>query len=342
MGDRFQVVRLLTWGAGIAGLTVGLFATLLSAAAQQPAKMSRIGVLATLPRPAPDSSSPYNVFLRELRTLGHVEGQNITIAWHHTEANPERRRREAATLVAWKPDVVLAAGELEVKALNEVDPKVPIVVAGASDLVAAGLVRSLAQPRTNVTGIHTISGDLIPKRLELLKELIPQLQRVAMLYDPRRGAATSNQAGVFAAADTAAKQLSVRLQRFAASSGDDLDRIFPDMKRGAEAALVMSNQFTVAHRQRIIDLAARHRLPTMYDFRTFVEVGGLVSYGSKLSENYRRAAQLVDRILKGAKPSDIPVEQPMELELLINMKTAKALGLTISPLMLGRAEQVSE
>ena len=325
----------------IAGLSVGVFATLLTAAAQQPAKVSRIGVLVTLPRPAAASSSPYNAFLRELQNLGHVEGQNINIAWHHTDGNPERRRREAVTLAAWKPDVVLATADLEARALHELDASVPIVVAGAGDLVASGLAQSLAQPRGNVTGIQTLGAALIPKRLEILKELIPRTQRVALLYDDR-ALDSSRLAAIFADADTAAKRLSIRVQRYAVSSGDDLDRAFTDMKRRVEAVITLDTQLMVAHRARIIDLAARHRLPTMYGFRTFVEAGGFAAYGAKLSEHYRRAAQFVDRILKGAKPADIPVEQPKELELVINMKTAKVLGLTIAPLLLGRAEQITE
>jgi putative tryptophan/tyrosine transport system substrate-binding protein len=176
-------------------VALGLFATLRTAVAQQPAKVSRIGVLVSLPRPAPASSSPYNAFLQELPNLGYVEGQNMTIAWHHTEGNFERRQREAAALVAWRPDVVLGVGEPEVRALHEVDASLPIVVAGAGDLVLAGLAHSLAQPRGNVTGLQ-IGVVLTPKRLEILTELIPGLQRVALLYDRRDDFVTYNPAAI--------------------------------------------------------------------------------------------------------------------------------------------------
>ena len=326
----------------IAGLTVGLFATLLTTtAAQQPGKISRIGVLVSNPRPAPASSSPYNAFLQELRTLGYVEGQTMTIAWHHTEGNLERRRREAAALVAWKPHVVLAATELEVRALHEVDASIPIVVAGAGDLVAAGLAHSLAQPRGNVTGLQ-LGECLAPKRLEVLTEVIPRVQRVALLYDRRDDSVMSSPACISADVDAAARRLSIRVQRYAVSTGDDLDRAFPDMKRSAEAVLVVDNPLMFGNRQRIVDLAARHRLPTIHSARSFVEAGAFVSYGRNVSDQYRRAAPFVDRILKGAKPSEMPVQQSMDFELVINMKTAKALRLTIPPSLLSRAERIGE
>jgi putative ABC transport system substrate-binding protein len=210
----------------IAGLTVGLFATLLATTAAQPAKIPRIGVLVSNPRPAAASSSPYNAFPQELRHLGYVEGHTMTIAWHHTDGNLERRRREAAALVAWKPHVVLAATELEVRALHEVDASIPIVVAGASDLVAAGLAHTLAQPRGNVTGLQ-LGACLAPKRLEILTELIPRVQRVALLSDRRDDV---DPTCLFADVDAAAKKLSIRVHRYSVSTRDDLDRAFPDIK----------------------------------------------------------------------------------------------------------------
>jgi putative ABC transport system substrate-binding protein len=333
----FAVVRL------VAGLTLSLFATLLTADAQQPGKVWRIGVLLTLPRPVPASSHPYNTFLQELRNLGYIEGQNITIAWHHTEGNPERRRREAATLAEWKPDVVLTSTHSEAVAIHEVNASVPVVVGAGGDLVAQGVVDSLARPGGNVTGLQILLAEVAPKRLEILKELMPRLQRVALLYEtPRTAGSARYLPQLLADLDTAAKSLSVRIWRFEVTSGDDTDRAFTDMKRCCQAVIVIVGPLITAHRPRIIQLAARHSLPAMYDVRTWVEAGGLVSYGANLSLLFRRAAQFVDRILKGAKPADLPVEQPTEFELVINMKTAKALGLTIPPSLLQRVDRVIE
>lgn len=333
---KFAAVKL------VAGLTFGLFATLLTADAQ-PGRVWRIGVLVSLPRPVPASPHPYNAFLQELRNLGYVEGQNVTIEWRHTEGNPERRRREAATLVAWKPDVVLTPGAAEARALHEVDASIPIVVAAEGDFVEAGLADNLARPRGNVTGLQTLSRDLAPKRLEILKELMPRLQRVAVLHEtPRTETASFLLATLFAAVDTAARRLSVRVGRFEVASEHDLDRVFADIKRDSEAAIILASPFMVVHRPRMTQLAIRHRLPTMHTYRSFVEAGGLASYGAKWPDLYRRAAQFVDRILKGAKPADIPVEQPTTFELVFNMKTAKALDLTIPRSLLLRADQVIE
>jgi putative tryptophan/tyrosine transport system substrate-binding protein len=234
---------------------------------------------------------------------------------------------------------VLAATELEVKALHEVDASTPIVVAGAADLVAAGLAHSLAQPRGNVTGLQ-LGGCLVPKRLEILTELIPRVQRMALLYDRRDD--VFNPACIFTDVDAAARRLSIRVRRYAVSTGDDLDRAFADMKRSAEAVVVADNPLMFGNRPRIVDLAARHRLPTIHSARSFVDAGAFASYGRNLSDQYRRAAPFVDRILNGAKPSELPVQQSMDFELAINMKTAKALRLTIPPSLLSRAERIGE
>jgi len=311
--------------------------------AQQPAKVSRIGVLVTLPRPAPASPHPYNAFLQELRNLGYVEGQNVIIEWRHTEGNPERRRREAATLVTWKPDVVFTPGAADTRALHEVDASIPIVAAAEGDFVVSGLADNLARPGGNVTGLQTFSIDLAAKRLEILKELMPRVQRVAVLQEtPRTETARLALTTRLDALDTAAKRLSVRVGRFEVASEHAVDRVFADIKRNSDAVMVVASQFTVAHRPRITQLAIRHRLPSMHDYSVFVEAGGLASYGPKFPDLYRRAAQFVDRILKGAKPADLPIEQPTKFELVINLKTAKALGLTIPQSVLLRADQVIE
>jgi putative ABC transport system substrate-binding protein len=246
-------------------------------------------------------------------------------------------------LVTWKPDVVLTPGAADTSALHEVDASIPIVAAAEGDFVVSGLADNLARPGGNVTGLQTFSIDLAAKRLEILKELMPRVQRVAVLQEtPRTETARLALTTRLDALDTAAKRLSVRIGRFEVASEHDVDRVFTDIKRNSGAVMVVASQFTVAHRPRITQLAIRHRLPSMHDYSVFVEAGGLASYGPKFSDLYRRAAQFVDRILKGAKPADLPIEQPTKFELVINLKTAKALGLTIPQSILLRADQVIE
>ena len=234
-----------------------------------------VGVLVTSPRPVPASSHAYNSFLNELRNLGYVEGQNVIIEWRNYEGSRERRRHEAAQLVAWKPDVVFTNNGTSALALQEVDASIPIVVAAGGDLVSIGLTDSLARPRGNVTGLQVLQIELAPKRLQILKELMPRLQRVALLHQtPSRAEEIGSSAQLFTALDTAAQTLSVRIHRFTAASDDEFDRVFANMKRDAEAVMVFSNPFMAVQRRRLAELAAHHRLPTMHDSSSYVEAGG--------------------------------------------------------------------
>jgi putative tryptophan/tyrosine transport system substrate-binding protein len=324
----------------IVSLTIAPF----GAETQEARQISRVGVLATFPRPIPaNPRASYNAFLRELRNLGYVEGQNVVIGWHHTDGNPDRRRSEAATLMAWKPDVVVGINTTDAQALREADPSVPIVLAATGDLVGAGMADSLARPGGNVTGLQMVQLDTAPKRLQILKELMPRLQRVALLHEtPTTQSAERFYAQLFADLDVASRTLALRFRRFTVMHPDDLDRVFADIKRNSDAVLISSSPLMVAHRPRLVDLAARYRLPAMHEVNSFVEAGGLISYGATLADLWRRAAHYVDRILKGAKPADLPVEQPTKFDLVINLKTAKALGLTIPQTLLLRADQVIE
>lgn len=335
---KFTVVKLIT------ALVLGLLAAPLAAEAQGAGRMWRVGVLVTLPRPVPASPHAYNAFLQELRDLGYVEGHNVIIEWRHTEGNPERRRREAAALVEWKPDVVLTPNASHAAALHEVDANVPIVVAAGGALVGTGLVHSLARPGGNITGLQILQPEIGAKRLQILKELMPQLQRVALLHETPSGALAARfYTQLLADLDPAALSLSVRIRRFTVASDDDVGRVFADMKRDTEAVIVSSSPLMAALvRPRLAELAARYRLPTMHDFSSYVDAGGLVSYGAKLPDLYRRAARYVDRILKGAKPADMPVEQPSEFELVINLRIARALTLTVPPSLLLQANRVIE
>jgi ABC-type uncharacterized transport system substrate-binding protein len=221
---KFTVVKLVT------ALTLGLFSAALTADAEQTGRICRIGVPVSVPRPVPASPHPTNAFLRELRDLGYLEAQNVTIEWRHTEGDPERRHREAAALVKWKPDVVLTVSGAEALALRNLDTSIPIVVAAGGDLVAAGLADSLARPGGNVTGLQILQADMAAKRLEILRELMARLQRVALLHAaPTRGEETKFYSRVFAELDTAARTLSVRVRAFTVASGDDVDRVFPKM-----------------------------------------------------------------------------------------------------------------
>jgi putative ABC transport system substrate-binding protein len=320
-----------------------ILAAPLAAEAQGTGRIWRVGVLATAPRPVPANPGPYTAFLQELRNLGYVEGQNVIIEWRHTEGLPERRRPEALTLMAWKPDVVVGRNAGDAETLREADASVPIVLAASGDLVDVGIGDSLARPGGNITGSQILQSDTAPKRLQILKELIPGLQRVALLHEaPSSRVGEKFYTKLRAELDTASLVLSLRVRPFTFTPGDNLDRVFAAIKRDSDAVIVSGSAFVVAQRARLAELAARYRLPTMHDFRSEVEAGGLVSYGPDLAALWRQAAHYVDRILKGAKPGDLPIQQPTKFELVINLKTAKALGLTIPPSVLGRADQVIE
>ena len=321
-------------------LTGGLLAAPLAAEAQQAAKVARIGYL------SPNlAASPHlrDAFLQGLHDLGYVEGRNVVIEYRDAEGKLERLPALAAELVALKVDVILAeGGTLGPRVAKQATRTIPIVFAGAGDPVGSGLVTSLARPGGNVTGLSSLNPELIGKRLELLKQAVPGVDRVAVLRQPvALGERTAKD--MLKAADVAARALGVQPQFIEARGPDEFAKAFSDMTSARAGALTLlpSAMFLREHR-RLVDLAAKHRLPAVYTVKEYVDAGGLMAYGPNLADMVRRAATYVDRILKGAKPGDLPVEQPTKFELVINLKTARTLGLTIPPSVLSRADQMIE
>ena len=321
----------------IAGLALGMLAAPLGAEAQQAGKVYRIGLLGRSP-PA-TGGHLWEAFLQGLRDLGYVEGRNLVIEHRYSEGKDEGLPDLAADLVRLKVDVIVAGATPPVHAARRATATIPIVMANHSDPVGSGLVASLARPGGNVTGLSIVNPELSGKRLELLKGAMPRAVRVAVLWNP----ASRIHPRMIDETAAASRALGLRLLRLPARGLADYDGAFSEMTRERAEALVVLGDVTFwIHRGRIAELAAQRRLPTMFAQREHVEAGGLMSYGVDLRENYRRAATYVDKILKGARPADLPVEQPTKFELVVNMKTARALGLTIPPIVLGRADQLIE
>jgi putative tryptophan/tyrosine transport system substrate-binding protein len=325
--------------AFLSAVTGGLLAAPLAAEGQEAAKIARIGYLSTNLAATPHIQE---AFRQGLRDLGYVEGRNVVIEYRDAEGKSKRLPALAAELVALKVDVILAASTPQTLAAKQATRTLPIVFAAADDAVAGGLVNSLARPGGNVTGTAILSPELVGKRLELLTRAVPGVSRVAVL---RLSGALGERVekDMLNQADVAARALGVRVQFVEARGPADIDRAFSDMTKARADALTVlpSNMFLREHR-RLVDLAAKHRLPAVYTVKEYVDAGGLMAYGPNLADVVRRTATYVDRILKGAKPGDLPVEQPTKFELSINLKTAKALGLTIPPSLLARADQVIE
>jgi putative ABC transport system substrate-binding protein len=316
----------------------GLLAAPFGAEAQQAPRVARIGYLATDLSAAPHLRE---AFLQGLRDLGYVEGRNLLIEYRDAEGKLERLPALAAELVALKVDVIFAGGGTPSSlAAKQATRTIPIVFPTAADPVTSGLVTSLARPGGNVTGLSAFSPELVGKRLELLKQAVPGVSRVAVLWQPG-GQGERTDKDMLKRADVAARALGVRLQVVEVRGPADFDRAFSVMTKARAGALTVlpSNIFS-NERRRLVDLAAKNRLPAVYPWREFVDAGGLMAYGANRADGYRRAATYVDKILKGAKPADLPVEQSTKFELVINLKTAKALGLTIPPSLLARADEV--
>jgi len=304
--------------------------------AQQPAKIPRIGILNGASASAMFTS--VESFRQGLRQLGYVEGKNIVIEYRYAEGKSERFAELAAEMIRWKPDVIVATGTQLIRSAKQATSTIPIVVAGAGDLVETGLVASLAQPGGNVTGTTNISADLSGKRLELLKEVVPKASRVAVFW---RTALGSQDEDEVKQTQISAPPLGLKLQLVPIRSTDDFQGAFAVMKKeNAGALIIIHGTFTNSHRRELVDLAIKHRLPTMCETAYWTEDGCLMNYGNDPRHSWRRAAVLVDKILKGAKPADLPVEQPMKFELVINLKSAKQIGLTIPPNVLARAAKV--
>jgi ABC-type uncharacterized transport system substrate-binding protein len=318
---------------------VAVLAAPLAAEAQQAAKVPRIGYLAVNLAATPHLPE---AFRQGLRDLGYVEGRNLVIEYRDAEGKLERLPALAAELVALKVDVIVAPPTPAALAAKQATRTLPIVFPVAVDPVTSGLVTSLARPGGNVTGLSFLAPELVGKCLELLKQAVPGVSRVAVLWHPGTlGERTEKD--MLKGAEVAARALGVRLQLVEARGHADFDRAFSDMTTARAGALtVLTSVMFVNERRRLVDLAAKNRLPAVYAQREFADAGGLMSYGPNLADLFRRAATYVDRILKGTKPGDLPIEQPTKFELVINLKAARSIGLTISPSVLARADHVIE
>jgi putative ABC transport system substrate-binding protein len=332
--------------AGIpAFVALALLITTLAAQAQQSGKLTRIGILQS-GSPA-TSGALVEAFRQRLREHGYVEGRNIAIEVRYADdiryaAAQSKRYRDLATeLIGLPVDIVVTSGTLATRAAKEVTSTVPIVIVSAGDAVAAGLVKSLAQPGGNITGQSFMGPELAVKGFDLLTEAFPRAKRIAVIFNPGIALARGGEPVGLRAVGNAAKARGVVLQPVEFRHPDDLKRALASGgKARPDAVLVFA--LNVVLLDQIVELAAKHRLPAIYGFREAVEAGGLMSFGPKLPELWRGAANYVDRILKGAKPGDLPIEQPSTFELVVNLKTAKRLGVTIPPALLARADQIIE
>ena len=315
-------------------VVVGL-AVAVVAAAQQPTKIPRIGFLTG--GSAIQISARTDALRHGLRELGYIEGKNIIIEWRYSEGNLDRLKQHAAELVRLKVNVIVTAGTTVTSAAKEATATIPVVMAQDPDPVGNGFVASLSRPGGNITGLSRLAPEISGKQLELLKETVPRLLRVGVLGD----AALPGQAQILKEVEFAAAALKVKSHFLKVQSPKDIETAFRSTgKRNVDAIVVLETPLINSHRSQIAALAAKSRLPAMYMNPEYVEDGGLMSYGASIAELYRRAAVYVDKILKGAKPGDLPVEQPTKFELVINLKTAKQIGLTIPQKMLARADKV--
>ena len=317
-------------------LAIALLTAPLAAGAQPPAKVPRIGfLLGSSPGPDPRIEG----FRQGLRELAYVEGKNIAIEWRYAEGKEELVPKLAAELVQLNVEIIVTDGTNGTRAAKNATKTIPIVMASDADPVGNGFVASLARPGGNVTGLVNLIAGLSGKRLELLKEAIPGILRVGILWNPENPSSVSG----FKETQEAARALAMQLQSLEVRSADDFAGAFQAAtKAKARALTVVSDSLMFSNRRRLLGLASKNKLPTMHTQSLWVDAGALMSYGTNFPDLYRRAAIYVDKILKGAKPAELPVEQPTKFELVINAKTAKALGLTIRPLLLLRADRVIE
>jgi len=319
----------------LAGTGAVLLAAPLAARAQQAGKVWRIGLLDSASDPA--SVDRWKAFRERLRELGYPEGQNVVFESRWASGQMGRLPGLAKELVDAKVDILVTASSEAALAAKRATATIPVVTATGVDPVELGIVASLARPGGNVTGVFSLSNELVVKRVELLKQMMPRVFRLAVVLNP------DNRASALTArvVERAAKPLGVAVQIVDVRTPKELDAAFAAMKRArADAVLLLENTAFFAERQRIADLALTHRLPISVQAKEYAEAGALVSYGPDYADQFRRAATYVDKILKGAKPADLPVEQPTQFELVINLKTAKAIGLTIPPSLLARADEV--
>jgi putative ABC transport system substrate-binding protein len=311
----------------------------LASRAQQPERMRRIGVLTGLAEDDPDWRANIAAFLQRLQQLGWSEGRNVQVDTRWSVGNADDARKYAAELVTLAPDVMLAAGGASVGPLLQASRTVPIVFANVPDPVGSGFVESLARPGGNATGFIQFEYSLSGKWLELLKEIAPGVTRAAVLWDPAIAAGI----GQFAIIQSVAPSLGVEVRTVNVSDPSEIERAVAAFAGSSNGGLIVTaSALALVHRDLIVTLAARHKLPAVYFQRTFVSGGGLISYAADFIDQFRRAAGYVDRILKGEKPADLPVQAPTKYELVINLKTAKALGLSVPPTLLARADEVIE
>ena len=311
-----------------------IFGLCLPAEAQQ-SKVPRIGFLFGASPSA--NAGRIEAFRQGLRELGYIEGKNVIIEVRYAEGKLDRLPALAAELVRLNVDLIVTVGPAVTRPVKETTNTIPIVMAFDSDPVGSGFIASLARPGGNITGLSSLSPELTGKRLELLKETVPKLLRVAVLGNPGNTATALN----FKEAEVAAQAYGLQVQSLEVRGPNDLDSAFSTMIKGrADALLPLGDSVVVFHRERIVNFAAKNRLPSMHGDKAWVDAGGLMSYGPDILDNFRRAATYVDKILKGTRPADLPVEQPTKFEFVINLKTAKQIGLTIPPNVLARADKV--
>jgi putative ABC transport system substrate-binding protein len=323
----------------IVALGAGALAAPFRAFAQPQGKVWRVGFLSTRRIEIADSDFAYGSFRQGMRELGYVEGKNLVIEWRSAEGKTERLPALAAELVRLKLDLIVAAGTPGVAAAQKATTAIPIVMASILDPVGSGFVASLARPGGNITGLKNFFGDLGPKHLEMLRSVAPKLTRVAMLLNP----SNAGMAAVLKGVQAAAQKIGVTILSFDAESPREIESAFSNMaQKKSGAVIVVADAVFNTQVSQIADLATKNRLPSICAIREYAEAGGLMSYGNSLGNDYRRAATYVDKIFKGAKPADLPVEQPTRFELFINGKTAKTLGLKIPQSLLIMADKVLE
>jgi putative ABC transport system substrate-binding protein len=320
----------------LASSTLGLGAPRVAAAQR---RMFRIGILGNVPVTDPEGKRLWGALIEGLRELGYVEGQNIRIEHRSSEGQYERLPQLAAELVRKNVDVIVAPSIQNVLAVDEITRAIPVVVTSIGDSIPRGLIASLAHPGGHVTGLSLVASDIVGKQLELLRELVPGVSRVSVLSNPTNPTPSL----VLQQAILVAPSLSMQLHFDVVREPAGFEPAFAAMtRRRAGAVLVVADGMFLLNRDRIANLAARARLPTIYGLREHVEAGGLFGYGASLLDNFRRAATYVDKVLKGARPADLPIEQPTKFALVINLKAARALGLTIPPSLLARADHLIE
>jgi putative tryptophan/tyrosine transport system substrate-binding protein len=324
--------------AFVTGLGAVLAAPL-AAEAQQVGKTATIGILGNIPRAAPPGADLWGAFIQGLRELGYVEGQNVTIEQRSSEGRYERLPTLAAELVRLKVDVIVVPAGQNARAAQHVTRTIPIVAASLGEPVSSGLIASFAHPGGNITGLSFPGPELAGKQIQLLKEMFPGISRVAMQANPTN----AFHSAWLKEATVATRLLRLDHELLEARNADEFERAFAALaNQRAGAVLVLPDAMFLLHRKKIADVAEKHRVPAMYGLREHVDAGGFAFYGASLRDSFRRMASYVDKILKGAKPADLPIEQPTKFELVINLKTAKALGLTIPPSLLLRVDQVIE